>query len=76
MVEKELKIRIYGMTCDDCVAHVKSGLLKDSGVLNADISLIKGTGNIKIDDSKTDPSKIISNEIFGKGSKYKASIIH
>jgi copper chaperone len=76
MVEKELKIRIYGMTCDDCVAHVKNGLMKDPGVLNVDISLQKGTGEVKIDDSKTDPSRIISNNVFGKGSKYKASIIH
>ncbi len=65
---KKVLLRVYGMTCDDCVAHVKNGLEKIGK--NVDVSL---DGNAVLDiDNDFDPYKIPSLDVFN--GRYKAQV--
>lgn len=47
MESEKAKLRIYGMTCDDCVATVTRGLREQEGVLDVRVSLREGWGKWK-----------------------------
>ncbi len=75
MDEKNVKLRIYGMTCDDCVVTISRSLMEQGGIKDVKISLSSGTGNVKIDPSEVTPENILRNKIFSKESHYKAIIM-
>ncbi len=75
MKEERVKLRIYGMTCDDCVNTVSHGLKKQDGVLDVKISLKDGSGEIEIDSDKIEPEKLLKNEVFEKPSHYRATLM-
>ncbi|MCL6089628.1 MAG: heavy-metal-associated domain-containing protein [Candidatus Thermoplasmatota archaeon] len=75
MEEKKVKLRIYGMTCDDCVRTISSSLKKQPGVLDVKISLQEGTGEVKIEPAGLSPEGILKNQVFSKGSHYKATLV-
>ena len=75
MKEEKVKLRIYGMTCDDCVNTVSRGLKNQDGVLDVRISLKDGTGEVDIDCDRLDPEKLLKNNVFGKPSHYRATLV-
>lgn len=74
MGSEKVKLKIYGMTCDDCVASVTSGLKGQDGVLDVKVSLKDGTGLVDIDPEKVKPETLLKNKVFAKPSHYKATI--
>ncbi|MCL4412801.1 MAG: heavy-metal-associated domain-containing protein [Candidatus Thermoplasmatota archaeon] len=75
MGEGRVKLRIYGMTCDDCVATVTRGLMDQDGVLDVRVSLEKRMGEVDIDPEKVKPEELLSNKVFKKPSHYTATLI-
>ena len=74
MEKKSVKLRIYGMTCDDCVSTVAKGLKQQEGVLDVNVSLKDGTGQVVIDAEKAGPEALLKNRVFTKPSHYKATL--
>ena len=66
---KTIELRIYGMTCDDCVAHVREGLKEADGVTDVFVSLKDGIAIVKAD-NEIKPEDLTNLNVF-KG-KYKA----
>ncbi len=66
---KTIELRIYGMTCDDCVAHVSKGLNEADGVTDVFVSLKDGIAIVKAD-NEIKPEDLTNLNVF-KG-KYKA----
>ncbi|MGC8562918.1 MAG: heavy-metal-associated domain-containing protein [Thermoplasmata archaeon] len=75
MEERKVKIRIYGMTCDDCVATVSRGLKNQDGVLDVKVSLKDGTGEVDVDLEKVKPEELLKNKVFEKPSHYRATLM-
>ncbi len=75
MNQKEVKLRIYGMTCDDCVASVTRSLKEQRGVLEVNVSLKDGAGMIKVNPEEVSPEELLRNRVFVKPSHYKATLI-
>ena len=75
MEEKKVKLRIYGMTCDDCVRTISSSLKKQPGVFDVKISLQERSGEVKIEPAGLSPEGILKNQVFSKGSHYKATLV-
>ena len=63
-----IELRVYGMTCNDCMEHVSSGLKNANGVNNASVSLKDGMALVKA----TDPEDFIKLDVF-KG-QYRAQV--
>lgn len=74
MEKKSVKLRIYGMTCDDCVSTVAKSLKQQEGVLDVNVSLKDGTSQVVIDAEKTGPEALLKNRVFTKPSHYKATL--
>ncbi len=56
MTEKIVKMRVFGMTCDDCVRAVTNGIKsKEGGVIDVRVSLSDGSAVVRIDTDKVDP---------------------
>lgn len=69
-MEQEIKLKIQGMSCNHCKAHV-SGLISDvDGVNDQQVSLEEGEAIVKFDDSKTNREAII--EAINKSETYTA----
>ncbi len=75
MEEGRVKLRIYGMPCDDCVTTVTRGLMDQDGVLDVKVSLEKRMGEVDIDPEKIKPEELLSNRVFKKPSHYKATLV-
>ncbi len=74
MESEKAKLRIYGMTCDDCVATVIRGLREQEGVLDVRISLREGMGEVELDHARVRPEDLLKNRIFSKPSHYRATL--
>jgi copper chaperone len=74
MINKRVELRIYGMSCDDCVLTIEGALRAINGVEDVVIDLRTGTGVVKIDDRDISPDDILKLPVFGKDSHYKALI--
>ena len=68
---KTIELRVYGMTCDDCVEHVSSGLKNANGVNDASVSLKDGMAVVRTTDI-TNPDDLIKLDVF-KG-QYRAQV--
>lgn len=75
MSVKKVNIRIYGMTCEDCVATVTRGLREQIGVLDAKVSLKDKNGIVTIDSDTISPDDLLRNRVFSKSSHYRATLI-
>jgi copper chaperone len=73
MVEKKVTLRVYGMTCDDCVRSVSHGL-SEAGATDISISLKDGIALLKVDDTKISPESLARIPVFGEKSHYRAQI--
>ena len=76
MEKEKVKLRIYGMTCDDCVSTVTAGLKKQKGVIDVKVSLKDGTGEVNINNKEVKPEELLRNEVFTRPSHYKDIIIN
>ncbi|MCL6002807.1 MAG: heavy-metal-associated domain-containing protein [Thermoplasmatales archaeon] len=75
METRKAELRIYGMTCDDCVATVSRGLRDQNGVLDVTVSLNDGTGEVTIDSEKLRPEDLLKSRVFSKPSHYRATLM-
>ncbi len=75
MEEEIVKLRIYGMTCEDCVATVTRNLKNQEGVLDVKVSLEEGTGEVKYDKDKLRAEELLKNKVFSKPSHYNAILL-
>ena len=76
MEKEKVKLRIYGMTCDDCVSTVTEGLKEQKGVIDVKVSLKDGTGEVNINNEEIKPEELLRNKVFTRPSHYKAIIIN
>lgn len=65
-------MRVFGMTCDECVAAVRRGLESTRGVVGADVSLEDGTARVLVDDD-VDPGHLEEIPVFTSGH-YRAQV--
>lgn len=72
MGSEKVKLKIYGMSCDDCVATITKGLKSQEGVLNVQVSLKDGMGLVEVDSEKIKPEALLRNKVFTRPSHYKA----
>ena len=75
MEQKEVKLRIYGMTCDDCVVNVTRALKEQPGVIDVKVSLKDGAGVVSVNPDEVKPQELLRNRVFVKPSHYKATLI-
>ena len=75
IMNQEVKLRIYGMTCEDCVATITRGLEEQPGVLDVNVSLKNGTGIVKVNLDEINPKDLLKNKVFVKPSHYKATLL-
>ncbi len=73
LMDKIVKLRVFGMTCDDCVRTVTAGLKSEKGVKDA--SVVIGRGTVMINDDEVSPEDLLKLPIFGPKSHYKAQLI-
>ncbi len=69
-----VKLRIFGMKCEDCVRTVEYGLKASEGVKDVYISLKEGVGTVQVDD-KLAPESLLRLPVFGPDSQYKAQVV-
>ncbi len=72
VMQKEIRLRVFGMTCDDCVAKVTAGLKEKKGVLSASVSLKDGTAVVVVDPSRIEGKDLEVLPIFKAPSRYRA----
>lgn len=73
MAEKKVTMKVFGMTCEDCVRTVSEGLIS-SGARDVSVDLSSGMTHFIIDDAHTEPEKLLSIPVFSGGSHYKGQI--
>ena len=73
MAERKVTLRVFGMTCDDCVRTVSNGL-KREGADVLSVSLEDGMAIVKIDDAKISAEKLVKAPVFGDETHYKAQL--
>ncbi|MGC8497338.1 MAG: heavy-metal-associated domain-containing protein [Thermoplasmata archaeon] len=74
MVKKEIILKIYGMTCEDCAATITRSLNEKEGVRVIEISFEKEYGKIVVDTDKIEPEQILRLPVFSGKSHYRASV--
>ncbi|MEM0156226.1 MAG: copper-binding protein [Thermoplasmataceae archaeon] len=73
MATRKVTMKVFGMTCDDCVDHVGKGLT-DGGANDVLVSLKDGMASAVIDDTNVSPEDLEKLPIFGKDSQYKVQV--
>lgn len=73
MASKKVTMKVFGMTCDDCVRHVTKGLT-DGGAHDVNVSLENGIVSAIVEDADISPEDLTKLPVFGKKSQYKAQI--
>lgn len=75
MDSAKVKLRVYGMTCNDCGVTVARQLKNQKGVLDVNVSLKDGKAEVEIDPLKIDPDALLRNPVFSSPSHYRAIIV-
>jgi copper chaperone CopZ len=70
---KSVRLRVFGMTCDDCAATVRAGLESRDGVAEARVSLADGAAEVLIDESRVKPEELELLPVFRSG-RYRAQV--
>jgi len=68
---KTVELKVYGMTCDDCVSHVRGGLKQAEGVTDVSVSLKDGIAVVKARET-LEPENLLKLDVF-KG-QYRAQL--
>ncbi|MGC8580779.1 MAG: heavy-metal-associated domain-containing protein [Thermoplasmata archaeon] len=69
----KVTLKIFGMTCEDCVYTVKSNLEK-AGAKEVNVSLDDGIATLFIESETLSPHDLVKLPVFSKDSPYKAQI--
>lgn len=75
MEGRKVRLKIYGMTCDDCATDVSGGPESQDGVMDVKVSLKDGTGEVDTDPEKVKPEELLKNKVFSKSSHYRATLM-
>ncbi len=73
MEEKRVKLRVYGMTCDDCRVTVEKGLKNVDGVKSAKVDFPSGYATVVIDPGRVNPETLETIPVF-RETKYRAQL--
>ncbi len=73
MEEKRVKLRIYGMTCDDCRVTVEKGLKSLDGVKSAKVDFPAGYATVIIDPLMVSPEDLETIPVFTE-TRYRAQL--
>lgn len=57
--QKEIQLKIIGMSCQGCVNAVRSALENTSGVLECVVDLEKGLARVKVEEEKSNEAQLI-----------------
>ena len=68
---KTIELKVFGMTCDDCVKHITGGLINAQGVEDVSVSLEDGMAMVKASND-VDPDELPRLDVFR--GKYKAQV--
>jgi copper ion binding protein len=60
MAKTKIEIKVEGMTCQGCVRSIEKKLSTVDGVEYAHVNLGSGKAVVEYDDTRVDPSKLIS----------------
>ncbi len=72
---EKVRLKIYGMTCEDCKLKIQNYLKNHEGIINVNISLNENSGELIIDESKINVNIIPNLDIFSGKSRYRARVI-
>ncbi len=72
---EKVKLKIYGMSCEDCKLSIEKNLKRLDGIVSVNISLKNNLGEVILDESKINKYIIPNLEIFSGRSKYRARVI-
>ncbi|MBX8644761.1 MAG: heavy-metal-associated domain-containing protein [Thermoplasmata archaeon] len=72
--QESVVLRVSGMTCQDCVMHVKKAILSLDGVSEAKVDLKTGDANVVYEPDRVKPEDMLALRIFRPPSHYRASI--
>lgn len=72
MKKEEVRIKVFGMTCDDCALTIEKSLKVQDGVIDANISFKSKEGKVLIDTDLIKPDDVLRNQVFLPKSRYKA----
>ncbi len=67
-------LHVAGMTCQDCVMHVKKAILGLDGVSDTKVDLKTGDTSVVYEPDRVKPEDILALRIFRPPSHYSASI--
>ena len=73
-MSKKAVLRVFGMTCKDCEATVRKGLLSSDGVLSAKVSLEEGFAEVVFDENKLRSQDLERIPVFSGRSRYRAQL--
>ncbi|MGC8646998.1 MAG: heavy-metal-associated domain-containing protein [Thermoplasmata archaeon] len=73
---ERVKLKIYGMTCEDCKLKIINNLKNQEGIINVSISLNESSGELIIDETKINVDIIPNLDIFSARSRYRARVVH
>lgn len=68
---RTIELKVFGMTCDDCVKHVSEGLRNANGVEEVSVSLKDGIAIVKAA-NETDPDTLPRLDVFS--GHYRAQL--
>ena len=74
MAERTVKMKVFGMTCDDCALTVTRVLKGKDGVLDAKVSLADKSAVVRIDEGRVKPSELEVLPVFSGKSHYRAQL--
>ena len=68
---RTIELKVFGMTCDDCVKHVSEGLRNANGVEDVSVSLKDGIAIVKAA-NEIDPDTLPRLDVFS--GHYRAQL--
>ncbi|MDG6913251.1 MAG: cation transporter [Nitrososphaerota archaeon] len=74
MATRNVELKIFGMTCDDCAGTVTQGVKSKEGVREAVVDFRSGAAKVIIDDVTVSPDDLVRIRVFGPASHYKALV--
>jgi len=73
-MQRAIRLKVFGMTCDGCVETVTAALKAKEGVIDARVSLDTGSARVIVDPDRVRPEELEALPVFTGGSHYRAQI--
>lgn len=68
---KQMKLKIFGMSCNDCAINIERSLNSMKGV-NANVNYEKREAVVYFDENKMGENEILMNPVFSEKTGYRA----